>query len=199
MLWLPAHVRRSRAGQVAAQLGGVLAALHSAPAGVMAGLAGVDDRGPAAWRDEATGLLARVATALPPGPRRAARRLLDDGPPVDAFAQVTPAFTHNDLGIEHVLVSADGGRVLGIIDWSDAAVTDPAVDLARILRDLGPVALDAALAAYGDAAARDTVLSARIWFYARCFGLEDLAFGLDTGASTYVAKSLEAVGWLFPE
>lgn len=43
---------------------------------------------------------------------------------------------HNDLGAEHLL--AQDGGLTGIIDWSDAALTDPAVDFARLLRDFGP-------------------------------------------------------------
>ena len=46
---------------------------------------------------------------------------------------------------EHILGA--WGRITGVIDWSDAAVTDPALDFARLYRDFGaassPHALDA--------------------------------------------------------
>ena len=65
---------------------------------------------------------------------------------------------HADLRAEHILEAA--GRITGVIDWSDAAVTDPALDFAastRLRRGL----LAAALDAYGgieDAAMIDRVL-----------------------------------------
>jgi aminoglycoside phosphotransferase (APT) family kinase protein len=37
---------------------------------------------------------------------------------------------HADLGAEHILEL--DGTLTGIIDWSDAAITDPALDLARL-------------------------------------------------------------------
>jgi aminoglycoside phosphotransferase (APT) family kinase protein len=163
----------------------------------MLALAGADVRRPHEWRADAAELLARAGSVLPSDARRAARRFVEGPAPVAAFRWVTPRFTHNDLGIEHVLVSPSGEEVLGSIDWSDAAVTDPAVDFARILRDLDPGALEAAHEAYGRSGDGDPALGERVWHLARCLVLEDLAFGVDTDAAPYVAKSLEAAGWLF--
>ena len=33
--------------------------------------------------------------------------------------------------------------VTGVLDWGDAAITDPAYDIGLLYRDLGPAALDA--------------------------------------------------------
>jgi aminoglycoside phosphotransferase (APT) family kinase protein len=96
-------------------------------------------------------------------------------------------FSHNDLGIEHVLVDPAGWAVTGVIDWSDAALVDPAVDVGLLYRDLGPPAL--ALVGGPDAE--------RAVFYARCAMLEDLAYGVTTGLDRYVAKSRTALSWLF--
>ena len=73
-------------------------------------------------------------------------------------------------------------------------MTDPAHDLARIYRDLGPGAL-AGLAAHYDGADKLTV---RAQFYARCTVFEDLRYGLDTGREDYLSKSIVSLGWLFP-
>lgn len=208
LLAAPPAWRAEHARAVARTLGAVLAALHGAPTDAPTGAptdalrarAGTDVRPADAWRAEAAEHLAAVAWALPEARRRAVARFVDTPPDGAPFLSVAPAFTHNDLGIEHVLVDAATGRVTGIIDWSDAAVADPAVDFARLLRDLGPAALDAALAVYGGASPGDRdALRARVEFLARCLLLEDLAFGLETGAAPYVAKSLEALAWLFPE
>jgi aminoglycoside phosphotransferase (APT) family kinase protein len=102
------------------------------------------------------------------------------------------AFSHNDLGIEHVLVDPASLAVTGVIDWTDAALTDPARDFGLLHRDLGPAALTAALAAYGSDEVR-----ARAEFYARCSVFEDLTYTLTTGDSDYADKCVVAFGWLF--
>ena len=84
---------------------------------------------------------------------------------------------HNDLGAEHVIV--DDGAISGIIDWSDAAITDPASELGRLLRDLGEAALPHVLDGYGAAGAERAALTARAWCYARCLIVEDLAYAVE--------------------
>jgi aminoglycoside phosphotransferase (APT) family kinase protein len=137
------------------------------------------DRTPLAeWLAEARTLWPSVRPLVPPPFHPAIEAFLAARPPADAATWV---FAHNDLGIEHVLVSASGA-VTGVIDWSDAAVADPARDVALPYRDLGPAALPA------DGAVRE-----RAEFYARCGALEDLAYG----EPAYVRKSLRSLSWLF--
>ena len=59
-------------------------------------------------------------------------RVLHADPPPTSTERV---LAHADLGAEHLL--AADGRLTGVIDWSDAAVTDPALDFARPYRDFG--------------------------------------------------------------
>jgi aminoglycoside phosphotransferase (APT) family kinase protein len=178
------------AAPIGTVLGRLLAALRAVPADRLSGLAGTDDDPPAAWLEVAQDAYPDLADHLPPGLRPALEAFLGTAPPP---APATRVFSHNDLGIEHVLTR--GAEVTGVIDWSDAAVTDPAHDLGRLLRDLGPAALDAALAQYPDP---DPGLRDRARFVARCALLEDLAHGLATGRDAYTRKSLDAVAWLFP-
>lgn len=56
-------------------------------------------------------------------------RTADAGEPVEAFLYASPpgggyalVFSHNGLGIEHVLVDPVTWRVTGVIDWGDAAL-----------------------------------------------------------------------------
>ena len=93
----------------------------------------------AAWAEttgEAVGRSLAAMHALPPA-RMA------------AFVGTQPVarlvFSHSDLGIEHILIDPRTGTVTGIIDWSDAAMVDPAYDVGLLYRDLGPAALDAIL------------------------------------------------------
>ena len=69
--------------------------------------------------------------------RRLVEAFLDAESPAGGW---TPVFSHNDLGIEHVLVDPDTWTVTRIIDWSDAQIVDPAVDFGVLYRDLGPAA-----------------------------------------------------------
>jgi aminoglycoside phosphotransferase (APT) family kinase protein len=106
---------------------------------------------------------------------------LERTPPAEPRAAV---FCHNDLGAEHVLVDVKTNTVTGVIDWADAAVSDPARDLALVYRDLGPEVFELTLAYYGqpfDDADRERAL-----FYARCKLIEDIAYGLGSpGAQRY--------------
>jgi aminoglycoside phosphotransferase (APT) family kinase protein len=176
---------------VAAALGGFLAALHAAPVERMAKLVGTDDLPVDEWRREARETYSAVSANVPSPYRRRIEAFLETPPPDDPDKL---AFSHNDLGIEHVLVDPLTGGVTGVIDWTDAAIVDPAFDFGLIHRDLGPAALDAALGAYGTVPGG---LRERAVFYARCSVFEDMAYGLETSRERYVTKSLVALEWLF--
>lgn len=195
LLDLPPEQRTTLAADVGAALGRLLAVLAAIPPEEAAGLVDPDDTAPAEWLAEAGELAARLGDAVPARYRPAVRAFLDVDPPQPASRLV---LSHNDLGIEHVLVDPGTGRITGILDWTDAAFTDPARDLGLILRDLGPLALDAALAAYRPDPDDTAGLRRRIVFLARCALLEDLAHGLDTGRDAYVQKSLIGMCWLYP-
>jgi aminoglycoside phosphotransferase (APT) family kinase protein len=101
-------------------------------------------------------------------------------PPLDGARE---SFCHNDLGAEHILVD-DAGRIAGVIDWTDAATTDPAYDWGLVLRDLGPAVVAEALTQYG--LPFDDGDHARAVFYARCALIEDLAYGIRDGRTAYL-------------
>lgn len=113
----------------------------------------VDDTPPSAWLDEARETWPSVRERVPSAVHGWLEAFLDAAPP----PEVAPCFIHGDLGAEHVF--ADRGRITGVIDWSDAAIGDPAVDHGRLMRDFG------------------VDLGERARFYAVCTALEDLAFG----------------------
>jgi aminoglycoside phosphotransferase (APT) family kinase protein len=179
---------------IAAELGSLLAALHAVPLEQAAVLVDPDEFPLSSWLREAVSFQAVCAEHIPPAHREAVRRFLSAPPPADGFE---PVFSHNDLGIEHVLVDAATWRVSGVIDWTDAAIVDPAFDFGKLLRDLGPTALITALRHYdrGDVAG----ISERAMFYARCTVFEDLAHGIATDQEAYVAKCRAAIAWLFPD
>jgi aminoglycoside phosphotransferase (APT) family kinase protein len=195
LLDLPQPQRSAHASSIAATLGELLTALHATPAEHMAALAGIDDQRLVEWRDEAAQTYVTVAGEVPVAHRRPVEAFLEAPPPAEGWV---PVFSHNDLGIEHVLVDPATWTVTGIIDWSDAAIVDPAIDFGLLYRDLGPAAAHAAMGSYRTEANERVALGERAVFYARCSLLEDLAYGIQTGRDTYVAKSMAAMAWLFP-
>ncbi|MEV4750853.1 aminoglycoside phosphotransferase family protein [Streptosporangium sp. NPDC049248] len=192
LLGLPPSERLSHGPSVAATLGGLLSALHAVPLDRLAGLVEVDAPPLSEWLDEAKEIYPTIIKEIPEAHRRTVQTFLDTPPPDGGY---DPVFSHNDLGIEHVLVDPATGAVTGVIDWSDAAIVDPAYDFGLLYRDLGPAALEAALGGYrsGDL----TALRERALFYGGCSLLEDLAYGLETGQDTYIDKSRTALEWLF--
>ena len=101
--------------------------------------------------------------------------------------------SHNDLGIEHILVADE--KVSGIIDWGGVAIADPACDFARIYRDVGPIILDLVLAQYDTTPADRGQIRERAIFYGKCLIFEDLYCGIRE--EEYLQKSLKALAWMF--
>jgi hypothetical protein len=87
------------------------------------------------------------------------------------------------------------GAGTGVIDWTDAAIADPADDLALIYRDLGPRVFDLTLAHYqGESDDSDRE---RCQFCAGCALIEDIAYGLRTGERVYAEVGLAHPDWTF--
>ena len=141
--------------------------------------------------DEARAALALVSSRLDERQVSRLRAFLDAPPPSPTAAL---CFCHNDLGAEHIIVNSAATEVCGIIDWSDAAFADPAHDLARLRRDLPTSAFERIAATYGP---MDEHLSQRVEFHARCFVVEDLAFGVETGAAMYADHAVARFDALF--
>lgn len=187
----PQRIPASFAGAVAT----FLARLHAAPVARMRALVDTEAASPAQWLAWARDEYAPVAGELPAHRRGSVEAFLARRPPSDAYV---PVFCHHDLGIEHVLVDPGTRTVTGVIDWTDCAIADPAVDFGKLFRDLGPAALDAILLRYGADAGRRRALRERAFFYGRCTVFGELAYGLDPEHHTYRDNALTALAWLFP-
>jgi aminoglycoside phosphotransferase (APT) family kinase protein len=68
---------------------------------------------------------AQVVPLLPQSAQAAGLALLE------RVGRVRTALVHADLGPDHLLVA--DGRIIGIIDWTDAEIGDPALDLCWLL------------------------------------------------------------------
>lgn len=193
LLDIPHQQRSVYAPSIGSALGELLAALHSVPVGRMADLVDTDVQPLDGWRADAAGLVEGLGEGIPEAHRPAIALFLAAPPPAEPSSLV---FSHNDLGIEHVLVDPADGSVSGIIDWGDAAITDPAYDFGLLYRDLGPAALEAALESYRQDADLARIRG-RAEFYGRCSVFEDLAYGIEIDDRRYVDKALAAFTWLF--
>jgi aminoglycoside 2''-phosphotransferase len=94
----------------------------------------------------------------------------------DAFEKVPPGvarLVHDDISDDHILVA--GGRLAGIIDFSDASFGDAAIDFAWFWR-LGETAIDTVLGAY-DLSTEDPGLKSRAhWTFVR-YLINQLSYG----------------------
>lgn len=176
-----------------AALAAALRALHTFPRerAVAAGLPDRDWAGWVAhWEAFAARTLADPGGLLTPATRawaaaltaRLLRELRRAARPV--------AVIHHDLALEHLLVSPDGSRLAGIIDWGDLAFGDPALDFVGVALGCPPATLDALLAAYGPT---DSRFRARIDLYGAMGPFHLLRYGQEIGDGAIVAEAVAAI------
>jgi hypothetical protein len=90
-----------------------------------------------------------------------------------------------------VLWDAAAHRISGIIDWSEIAIDDRAVDLAAFFHWGGEPCIRAVLSSYNGPV--DEGVMARARFFAVCRGVGDIAFGLEMGRPEYIAFGKRAL------
>ncbi len=165
-------------------LGAFLGALHAVPLDLARGC-GVEHHG---WRAPevylARGLEAveRLRPVLGPARAEACVAFVEAGC-ADARA-TSPGpegrrLLHNDLSSDHVIVDAGGEALVGIIDWSDVELGDPAVDFSGVYHFLGEAGTRRVLAAYDGP--WDEALLRRARVFAGCLGLFQMSYGHAVG------------------
>jgi aminoglycoside phosphotransferase (APT) family kinase protein len=80
------------------------------------------------YRDQANEFRRVVLPLLDADERPRGEALLAE---VETLTDFRPALTHSDLGPEHLLVRDE--KLVGVIDWGDARIGDPAIDYAWLL------------------------------------------------------------------
>ncbi|MEI2777854.1 MAG: aminoglycoside phosphotransferase family protein [Tetrasphaera sp.] len=167
----------------AAALGRFLGGIHraDAPAGLVAAATSLTT-----WPAQAQAEFAASATLFADPDRRAIEAFLAERPPEGAPHNI---LCHNDLGDEHVIVDTARSDVVGVIDWSDAVLGDPARDFALLMFDFGPAFCERTLAAYDRPVDSDLCSRAR-WFGARAgvVGVAHRAREHDPGLSSTLAR-----------
>jgi len=80
------------------------------------------------YREQAEEFRRVVLPLLDPDERPRGEALLAE---VETLTDFRPSLTHSDLGPEHLLVRDE--KLVGVIDWGDARIGDPAIDYAWLL------------------------------------------------------------------
>lgn len=173
----------ARAGQ---DLGRFLSALHRFPV-ERARRLDVPYFAPDAWRERfecfCGDLRQRVLPLLSRGERERAEGLFAGVAGLD----FEPVLVHGDLGPEHVLCT--DGRVTGVIDWSDARVGDPALDLAWCLNRTSGAVAGALIETYGvDRKARERSL-----LYHRLGPWHEVVYGLESDRPRFVRSGIDGI------
>jgi aminoglycoside phosphotransferase (APT) family kinase protein/isopentenyldiphosphate isomerase len=161
-----------------ARIGAFLRTLHDTPPDVWGGTEVAHDIERLPAMEETASL---VVPRLPADIRSAGQALADRC----RAATHRTALRHGDLGPEHLLVT--GGRVTGVIDWTDVALGDPAMDLSWLVcRTPRPFA-DALVATYG--ATDEELARGRDWnAFAPWW---EVYHGFHDGGEEFVASGLE--------
>ncbi|WP_285785681.1 phosphotransferase [Microbispora sp. NBRC 16548] len=180
--------------RLAGPLSDFLSRLHAAPVERMEAFVPRDTYPMSELLEEAEGHYRDIVAHVPPTARRMVEDFLGTAAPAGPGVLT---FCHNDLGSEHLLVDVEASAVTGVIDWTDAAIADPAYDLALVYRDLGPEVYGGTLAHYQGR--HDDADHERVLFYARCALLEDVAYGLCSGVRSYADAGLAHLGRTFSE
>jgi aminoglycoside phosphotransferase (APT) family kinase protein len=179
-------------GHTAHDIGRFLAALHGFPLDRARALS-VPSFDPAAWRAHFGVLCAGFRRRVFPLLRAEERKRADGIFALVEELEFNPVLVHGDLGPEHILCR--GGRVVAVIDWSDARVGDPALDLAWCLNSIGSGFADSVARAYG----ADADLRERSLFYHRIGPWYEVAYGVETGRERFVEAGLAGVRARLPQ
>lgn len=177
---------------VARDIGEALSALHSIP------LKGLSDhpmsqnpapKSAAGWLDSYSSLFEFARRDVFPllSPRAVRREeetwrhFLDD----DSNFEFAPALVHQDLDGGHILTDYAMGAVVGIIDWGDCGLGDPALDFVGLLRGLGEGFVAEVMGCYRH---QDSGIINRARFYGLVVPYHDIWYELKSGKVGYLER-----------
>lgn len=177
--------------QVATQLGGFLSTLHSTPPEALPGV-GLPPIGPARLRESQHALYARVQRhALPLMSTEERRWTQDLFEPFLAEAanwQFRPVLVHGDFDSSNILCDPGSSSVVGIIDFEEACLSDPALDFCVLQAEYGSGFLQELLEAYHPRL--DERFMQRIGFHSRRILFHELLYGIEENAQPFVEHGL---------
>jgi aminoglycoside phosphotransferase (APT) family kinase protein len=171
------------------RLGRFLYDLHMVPPEIVGMRGSTAEAVRAVRREEFDRLREVVLPLLEPDERARADAMLHAYLDDDLNWRFAPCLTHRDLGPEHVLVSPTGDLV-GVLDWEEVGIDDPAWDFAWWLHERPEVGRRA-LAAYGGQP--DERFRHRAWFVYALMPWHEVEHGAEAGDETFVRSRLEGI------
>ena len=160
------------------KVGAFLRTLHDLPLAELGLTIPPDDQ----FTPTVTRMRREVLPLLEPTHRQPGAALLE------RVERATPSvLAHRDLGPDHLLVT--GGSVSGVIDWTDAGLDDPAIDLAWVVHGTPERFRRGVLRAY--APSRVELQRSFDWY--RMGPWHEVLWGLDEGGAAFVRSGLEGV------
>ena len=121
------------------------------------------------------------------------RSFLESGVGASQQVRIAPTVVHSDLAAEHILLDPETRQVTGIIDWSEIAIGDPAIDFAGMFHWGDADFTKAVLSHYHGAS--DEELLGRARFFAAARGVGDVVFGVRMQRTEYVDAGVQALRW----
>jgi aminoglycoside 2''-phosphotransferase len=104
----------------------------------------------------------------------------------DRNFRFAPTLVHADLGPDHILVDPKRGELSGVIDFGDARVGDPAIDIVGLLG-----IQDAVVEGYGDLADETFLQRARVYWQIGPF--HEVLYGLDVDKREHIDAGLAGI------
>jgi aminoglycoside 2''-phosphotransferase len=90
-----------------------------------------------------------------------------------------PRLLHADFSAEHILLSSDGRQVVGVIDWTDAEIGDPAFDFGYLWVWQGEPLVTEVIRHYRGV--MDPGFFDRVRLYGVCSAIADAYYGVTAG------------------
>jgi aminoglycoside 2''-phosphotransferase len=114
----------------------------------------------------------------------------------------SPALVHRDLsGEEHILCDPDMNRIVGIIDWEDSCIGDPAIDFTGIYWDCGERFTHSLLDHYEDMGGNGPQVDPTFWdrnvFYHRIIHFNTIIYGMEIGDESYIKRGVKEIDRIF--
>jgi aminoglycoside 2''-phosphotransferase len=175
--------------RVLTELGGFLSDLHAIPFEVFRGSGcGADDLGTAA-----RGEIRRCRELIYPMIDGKTRDRIEQTftTYLDAVDRADPVLIHTDLNPEHILFSADGGRLSGIIDFGSVVTGEPDYDFWCPYRDYGAQFVEGLLRHYPHP--RPDSLAWKLPFYRAWDALGQALMGIDGSDRALLSEGIKGL------
>ena len=163
--------------RLADQLGEFLQILHSTPEERLRGLDLGQEETRAGIQDLFERIRQKLFPLMCPEARRWAVGHFESFLEKDANFTFQPALRHGDFGTSNLIYDNSSGRLNGVIDFSFAALGDPAFDFAGLFSSYGEAFIERCERSYPGLEA----MMERVRFYKGTFALEEALFGYENG------------------